>query len=91
VRLLSQLGIIIQFVIFIDRIKYYLSEAGIIVFADDTLLLVDAPSVNLLFDKMRKALVEFIEWADFNLLALNYTKTNYIYFLGHLVLKLIQN
>ena len=45
------------FLIFIDRIKYYLIEAGTMPFADDTLLLVAAPSVNLLFDKMRKALV----------------------------------
>ena len=29
---------------------------------------------------MRKALVEFIEWIDFNLLTLNYTKTNYVLF-----------
>jgi hypothetical protein len=57
-----------------------LSEAGIIIFADDTRLLVASPSVNLLLGKMRKALVEFIEWADFNLLTLNYTKTNYVLF-----------
>jgi len=68
------------FLIFIDRIKYYLSEAGIILFADDTLLFVAAPSVDLLFDKMIKAMTEFIEWADFNLLTLNYNKTNYILF-----------
>ena len=60
------------FLTFIDRIKYYLSEDGIILFADDTLLLVAAPSVDLLFDKMIKAMTEFIEWADFNLLTLNY-------------------
>ena len=57
-----------------------MSEAGIILFADDTLLLVAAPSVDLLFDKTIKAMTEFIEWADFNLLTLNYNKTNYILF-----------
>ena len=61
-----------------------MSEAGIILFSDDTLLLVAAPSVDLFFDKMIKAITEFIEWADFNLLTVNYTKTNYICFLGYL-------
>ena len=68
------------FLIYIDYLKYYLSEANIIIFADDTLLLLHVKNLPSLFKKMEIALTEFISWADSQYLTLNYGKTNYILF-----------
>ena len=68
------------FLIYIDYSKYYLSEANIIIFADDTLLFVACENLPSLFKKMEIALTVFISQADSQYLTLNYGKTNYILF-----------
>ena len=68
------------FLIYVDYLKYYLSEANIIIFADDTLLFVACENLPSLFKKMEIALTEFISWANSQYLTLNYGKTNYILF-----------
>jgi len=65
---------------YIDYLKYPLSEANIIIFADDTLLFVGFENLPSLFNKMEIALTEFVSWADSQFLTLNYSKTNYILF-----------
>jgi len=57
--------------IYVDQIKYYLTEANIILFADDTLLFVARESLPCLFKKMETALYEFVSWADSNYLTLD--------------------
>ena len=60
--------------------KYYLSEANIIIFADETLLFVACENLPSLFKKMEIALTECILWADSYYSTLNYSKTTYILF-----------
>jgi len=66
--------------IYVDPIKYHLTEANIILFADDTLLFAASESLPSLFKKMETALNEFVSWADSNYFTHNYSKTNYIVF-----------
>ena len=68
------------FLIYVDQIKYYLTEAYIILFADDTLLFVGSESLPSLFLKIESALNEFVSWANPNYLTLSYSKTNYVVF-----------
>ena len=66
------------FLIYIDHLKYYLSEANIIIFADDTLLFVALENLPSLFKKMEIALTEFVSWAGSQYSTLDYGKKNYI-------------
>ena len=40
--------------------KHYLLEAGVILFADDTLLFLAAPSLDVLYNKIHNAVSEFL-------------------------------
>ena len=68
------------FLIYIDHVKYYLSETNIIIFADDTLLFVACENLPSLFKKMEITLTEFVLWANSQYLTLNYGK-NKLYFI----------
>ena len=68
------------FIIFIDRMKHYLSEAGVILFADDTLLFLAAPSLDVLYNKIHNAVSEFLTFCQQILLTLNFSKTFFMIF-----------
>ena len=68
------------FIIFIDRVKHYLSEAGVILFADDTLLFLAAPSLDVLYNKIHNAVSEFLTFSQQNMLTLNFSKTFFMIF-----------
>ena len=55
--------------------KNYLVEAGLILFADDTLLFLAAPLLDVLYNKIHNAVSEFLTFSQENLLTLNFSKT----------------
>ena len=59
------------FIIFIDRVKYKLSEAGVILFANDTLLFLALPLLDDLYNKIHDAVPEFLTFSQQNLLTRN--------------------
>ena len=78
-HLLSILGPL-RFIIFIDRLKHYLSEANVILFADDTLLFLAAPSLDVLYNTIHNTVSEFLTFSQQNLLTLNFPKTLFMIF-----------
>ena len=66
--------------IYVDQIKYYLTEANIFLFADDTHFCLLHLKVYFLCLKKETVLNEFVSWPDSNYLTHNYSKTNYIVF-----------
>ena len=68
------------FIIFIDWMKHYLSEANVILFADDTLLFLAAPLLDVLYNTIHNAVSEFLTFSQQNLLTLNFSKTLFMIF-----------
>jgi len=52
------------FILFIDQVMHYLSEAGVILFADDTFLFLAPFSHAVLYNKTRKAVSEFLTFSQ---------------------------
>ena len=60
--------------------KHYLSEAGVILFADDTLLFLAAPSFDVWYNKIHNTVSEFLTFSQQNLLTLNISRTFFMIF-----------
>ena len=65
---------------FLDRVKRYLSKAGVILFADDTLLFLVVPSLDVLYKKIHNVVSEFLTFFHLNQLTLNFFKAFFIIF-----------
>ena len=55
--------------------KHFLLEADVILFADDTILFLAAPSFDVLYSKIHNAVSEFLIFSRQNLLTLSFSKT----------------
>ena len=60
---------------FVDPVKHYLSEVGVILFADGALIFLAAPSLDVLYNKIHNAVSEFLTFSQQTLLTLNFFKT----------------
>ena len=63
--------------------KHYRWEAGVILFADATLLFLAAASLDVLYNKMHNAVSEFLTFSQQNLLTLSFSKTFFMIFYRH--------
>jgi hypothetical protein len=67
------------FLIFINDLPAYLTESGCKLFADDTTIECAGESIEQVSSRMRKVCEKLIEWCDYNMLLLNWSKTFVMY------------
>jgi ribonuclease P/MRP protein subunit RPP40 len=64
----------ILFLIFINDSSAYLTESGLKIFADDTTIECPGESIEQVSSRMRKVCEQLIEWCDYNMLLVNWSK-----------------
>lgn len=68
------------YLIYVDTMRFYISDALITSFADDTVFTITATCLNQLIEKTNKALAELISFTNSSYLVVNISKTNFVTF-----------
>ena len=68
------------FLVYIDTLRFYMPEATVTAFADDTALTISAQSLEELVDKANRTLENLLVFTSLSYLAVNTSKTNYMIF-----------
>ena len=75
--------IIIIIIIINNNLHNALSKSKAILYADDTTVYLSGKTINTLYNDMNKDLSMLAEWFLANKLAINVSKTNYMFFTKH--------
>ena len=68
------------FLIYVETLRFYLSEADLTTFADDTALTITAKSLEEQGEKANKTVTQLLTFTSASFLSVNKSKTNYLIF-----------